>query len=198
MSKNNAIRFDWTTKCLFSMYYTRLWIMVLIWLVPFNGCMVEALEPEPEPEPEPKQQTGPALGTAMNNTLLLQLVNAYRTKGCNCGSEGYFGPVSPVVWNETLQLAAHDHCEDMFINKFFSHTGSDGSNPGTRLNRRNYAWSTYGENIAQGYQTEKDVIEGWMNSSGHCKNIMNPSFKEMGVSKSGNYWTQIFGTRRSY
>jgi uncharacterized protein YkwD len=55
---------------------------------------------------------------------------------------------------------------------------------------------TYGENISNGYKTEQSVIEGWIKSAGHCRNIMNPNVKEMGVAREGDYWTQVFGTRK--
>jgi len=45
------------------------------------------------------------------------------------------------------------------------------------------------------YQTEKSVIEGWIKSSGHCKNIMKPAYKEIGVARKGNYWTLVLGAR---
>ena len=138
----------------------------------------------------------PVKKTEINKDLLLQLVNSYRTAGCNCGSEGYFAPTTPVAWNNLLELAAKDHCEDMLKKNFFSHTGSDGSNLGVRVGRHGYDWQTCGENIAKGFLTEQSVVEGWINSPGHCKNIMHPNFKEMGVSKSGDYWTQVFGTRK--
>ena len=63
------------------------------------------------------------------------------------------------------------------------------------MERQGYNWRTYGENIAKGYANEKDVIEGWINSEGHCRNIMNPNFQEIGIGKEGEYWTQVFGTK---
>lgn len=79
-----------------------------------------------------------------------------------------------------------------------SHTGSDGSDPGARITRAGYTWSTYGENVAYGYSTPEKVMEGWMNSQGHRENILNCSFKEIGIglAQPGNYWTQDFGTAR--
>ena len=127
--------------------------------------------------------------------LLLQLVNSYRTAGCNCGSK-YFPPVEKLVWSDTLTLAAKDHSLDMDRNKFFRHRGSDGSSVGDRVKKHNYIWSAVGENIAQGYPTEEAVIRGWINSPGHCENIMNASFREMGIATSGVNWTQVFATRK--
>jgi uncharacterized protein YkwD len=56
-------------------------------------------------------------------------------------------------------------------------------------------WKTYGENIANGYGTEQAVMTAWLASEGHCKNIMNASFKEIGAGREGNYWTQVFGAK---
>ena len=136
-----------------------------------------------------------ACASESEENLMLQLVNDARASGYSCGSD-YCPPTTPVSWDTTLESVAHDHSLDMYTNKFFSHTGSDGSNPGQRMNRRGYNWKTYGENIALGYQTEEAVIAGWLNSPGHCKNIMNPNFKDMGIAREGNYWTQVFGTKR--
>ena len=158
-------------------------IIFLTALVMFESCAKEAPKTEKEPDKE------------MDTKLLLQLVNSYRVSGCNCGSEGNFAATAPVVWNDQLEQAALDHTEDMFTNNFLSHTGSDGSNPGTRIKRRGYNYKTYGENIARGYQTEKSVIEGWIKSPGHCRNIMNPAYKEIGAARKGNYWTLVLGAR---
>jgi uncharacterized protein YkwD len=72
---------------------------------------------------------------------------------------------------------------------YFNHINKDGKSPGDTLFDAGYQWATYGENIAKGYSTEESAIQGWLNSPGHCRNIMNPSFKEMGIGTSGPYWT---------
>jgi uncharacterized protein YkwD len=76
------------------------------------------------------------------------------------------------------------------------HTGSDGSSAGDRLTTGGYYWTTYAENIAVGYTSEQAVIDGWLKSDGHCKNIMNANVSEMGVATSGAYWTQVFATEK--
>jgi uncharacterized protein YkwD len=83
----------------------------------------------------------------------------------------------------------------MNANKYFSHTGLDGSNAGQRITLAGYTWAAYGENIAMGYSSEQAVMNGWLNSEGHCRNIMNGKFKEMGAGRDGNYWTQDFGSK---
>jgi uncharacterized protein YkwD len=132
--------------------------------------------------------------TTVNQTKMLQLVNNVRSKGCQCG-DTYYYPVPPIVWNTQLETAAYNHTADMAKNNFFSHTGMDGNRGGNRLERGGYHWKTYGENIGQGYKTEKEMIDGWLASPGHCKNIMNKTYTEMGVARVGNLWTQEFGSR---
>ena len=130
----------------------------------------------------------------VNRTLLLQLINNVRKKGCQCGDTFY--PAAPaVVWNSQLEQAALIHSNDMYANKYFSHAAKDGSKAGDRIEDAGYYWRTYGENIAFGYRGETEVVKGWILSPGHCKNIMSKSFKEMGVARVGDYWTQVFATK---
>jgi uncharacterized protein YkwD len=124
---------------------------------------------------------------------LISLVNETRSEGCNCGDE-YYPAVGALTWNELLIQAAQQHANDMGTNDFFSHTGSDGSNAGERITEQGYNWSTYGENIARGQTSPEQVMDSWINSEGHCKNIMNGNFKEFGAGfyADGNYWVQVF------
>ncbi|TAG92031.1 MAG: CAP domain-containing protein, partial [Bacteroidetes bacterium] len=130
----------------------------------------------------------------IDKNKLLQLVNNLRQAGCTCGST--LMPAVPVVtWDDILEKASQDHSKDMNQNNYFSHTSQDGRNPGQRITNAGYIWTTYGENIAKGQSTEEIVMESWKNSEGHCKNIMNVNVREMGVGKSGEYWTQIFAKK---
>ncbi|MBC7827994.1 MAG: CAP domain-containing protein [Chitinophagaceae bacterium] len=130
----------------------------------------------------------------VNETTLLQLVNNVRQAGCACGST-VMPIVAAVTWNDQLETAALNHSNDMNSNNYFSHTGSSGSTAGQRITAAGYNWKAYGENIAKGYSSEQAVMDGWLNSEGHCKNIMSPLFKEMGVARVGAYWSQEFGSR---
>ncbi len=100
-------------------------------------------------------------------------------------------------------MAAERHSQDMATYNFFSHIGSDGLELKDRVDATGYAWSTIGENIAAGQRTVTEVMDGWLRSEGHCKNIMNDQFEQLGVSRVDNeaadfqrYWTQVFGTQR--
>ena len=96
-----------------------------------------------------------------------------------------------------LTQAARNHSQDMAINDFFSHTGSNGSSGGQRMSNQGYDWNTWGENIAAGYTSAQSVMNAWMNSSGHRANILRNSFCDLGVGVISNtngrlYWTQNF------
>jgi uncharacterized protein YkwD len=85
-----------------------------------------------------------------------------------------------------------------------AHTGTDGSEAGTRAARAGYSWRLIGENIAAGQNSAQEAVAGWLESPGHCANLMNPSFTEMGagydISRARMpgfaYWTQVFGVPR--
>jgi uncharacterized protein YkwD len=139
------------------------------------------------------ENTSP-VASSVNKTVMLQLVNDVRKNGCQCG-DTYYNPVPTVIWNNQLEAAAYQHSEDMYRNNYFDHTAPDGSNGGVRIQQAGYNWTSFGENIASGYKSEKEVVEGWLQSPSHCKNIMNRSFKEMGVARAGNYWTQEFAAK---
>jgi uncharacterized protein YkwD len=123
---------------------------------------------------------------------LLAAINEARSTARMCGATTYSATVS-VTWNDDLAEAAYKHSADMATNHFFSHTGSDGNSPATRISQEGYHWSALGENIAYGYPTVEDVIQGWLGSEGHCQNIMSPIFTEIGAAIAGTtnipYWT---------
>jgi uncharacterized protein YkwD len=126
---------------------------------------------------------------------LLSLVNEARSKGCKCGNRK-MPPAAAVAWDDRLESAAVRHSLDMSARNFLSHTGSDGSTLSERITAAGFIWNSCGENIALGYKTEQQVVEGWLKSPEHCKNIMNQEFRFMGVARSGTYWTQDFGGRQ--
>jgi uncharacterized protein YkwD len=129
-------------------------------------------------------------------------INRVRQAGCNCGST-YMPPAQPLVWNNRLELAAIDHARDMAERNYFSHTSKDGRSMEDRIVFAGYQFKGYksfmaGENIAQGQQSIDEVMRGWINSPGHCKNLMNPGLKEVGVAEYNTYWVQDFGGRESF
>ncbi|MBP2675522.1 MAG: SCP-like domain protein [Deltaproteobacteria bacterium] len=139
----------------------------------------------------------PDPGVADIQDEFLDAVNQARSASRMCGSVS-FGPSPPVSWSSNIAMAAWLHSSDMALNGFFSHTGSDGSSAGQRITRQGYAWHTYGENIAVGYPTVASVMAGWLGSEGHCRNLMDPDFTEIGAgyavgafggNPAARYWT---------
>jgi uncharacterized protein YkwD len=130
----------------------------------------------------------------IDKTRLLQLINEARKKGCNCG-EVYYGPAPALAWNEILEKAAFDHSTDMSSKKYFSHDSPSGTTPDQRIKNAGYKWTAYGENIGLGYLDEAAMVKAWLGSTGHCRNIMNRNYKEVGVAKVNGYWTADFGAR---
>ncbi len=131
----------------------------------------------------------------MDNNLMLKEVNKVRSKRCKCGAKK-FKPAPGLTWDVRLAQAAKRHAEDMSKKKFLNHTGSDKSTVAMRVTDEKFTWQLVGENIAEGYPDVVSVVAGWVNSSGHCRNIMNPEFTHLGaaVSSDGKYWVQVFAT----
>ena len=96
--------------------------------------------------------------------------------------------------NWELSRVARYKSQDMKDKKYFSHTSPTYGSPFDMMKSFGISYKTAGENIAYGYSTPEAVVKGWMNSEGHRKNILNPSFTQIGVGyvASGNYWTQMF------
>ena len=128
-------------------------------------------------------------------TEVIRLVNIERAAGANCGSRGTFAAAGPLSLDTELREAARCHSTDMADNDFFDHTGSNGSSFSQRCNAAGYSGSPRGENIAAGYSTPSAVVVGWMNSDGHCANVMNSSADEVGIGyyyKTGTQWTRYW------
>jgi uncharacterized protein YkwD len=135
---------------------------------------------------------------------LLDRINAERRAGATCGGQAK-PAVGALAWNTTLTNAAKAHSQDMIDRDFFDHTNPSGQKPGDRVTAQGYTWGTVGENIAAGQRSVKVVMDGWMSSSGHCNNIMNGSFTEVGVAcvlrqddpnNYTYYWTMVLARPR--
>ncbi|HTE40879.1 MAG TPA: CAP domain-containing protein [Steroidobacteraceae bacterium] len=142
----------------------------------------------------------PATGSAtVVANEVLQLVNKARAQARRCGNKR-FSAAGALSANTTLTRAAAAHAKDMAVHNQVAHEGSDGSSPGVRATRAGYAWKSVGENVAAGQLSAAEVVEGWLSSPGHCSNIMDADFKEMGIAfvvdpktDLGIYWAQLFG-----
>ena len=129
---------------------------------------------------------------------VLELVNAARAESRRCGRRR-FEAVPPLTLSRLLTDAASLHARDMAEQGSLGHRGSDGSQPAERVSRAGYRWQAVGENVAAGQSSAEAVVAGWLQSPGHCANIMGSQFTEMGVafapapSKNPSiYWAQVF------
>lgn len=139
--------------------------------------------PDDPPSTSGDEDSGP-LSKLANEVVAL--TNAEREeKGC-----------APLTKNGTLRRVAAAHSEDMAERNYFDHTNPEGDGPADRAEAAGYD-DFAGENIAMGYSSAKAVVEAWMRSFGHRRNILNCSSTEIGVgvadSSRGLYWTQVFG-----
>lgn len=115
---------------------------------------------------------------------VIRLVNDIRSKN----------GLKPLATNWELSRVARYKSQDMADKKYFSHTSPTYGSPFDMMRSFGISYRTAGENIAYGQRTPKEVVDAWMNSSGHRANILNASYTQIGVGyvSSGNYWTQMF------
>lgn len=115
---------------------------------------------------------------------VLRLVNIERSKA----------GLSSLSTTNTLKAAADKRAQETAVS--FSHTRPDGSKFSTVLQEYGISYRTAGENIAYGQRTPQEVVNAWMNSSGHRANILNGNFNKIGIGvyqKNGViYWSQLF------
>ncbi|MBW4634338.1 MAG: CAP domain-containing protein [Iphinoe sp. HA4291-MV1] len=100
----------------------------------------------------------------------------------------------PLKANAELNYAADKYAEEMSQRGVLSHTGPDGSKPWDRAETVGYEAQMMGENIAAGQRTPQQVVQDWMNSSGHRANILNLRYADIGIGFYNNYWVQDFGS----
>lgn len=139
----------------------------------------QQVQPTAQPVPANTDQAGEVLG----------LVNAARA---NAG-------LAPLNLDGALNSAAARQASDMAAHNFLGHTGSDGSDPGSRASAAGYSWSMIGENAAQRWDVSASgVMDQWMSSAGHRANILTAEFTDMGLAfataADGKvYYTMVLG-----
>lgn len=118
---------------------------------------------------------------------VIRLVNVERTKN----------GLSPLKANAELSKVATTKAQDMINNNYFDHTSPTYGSPFDMMSKFGISYTAAGENIAYGQKDAAEVMNSWMNSSGHRANILNSNFTEIGVGmakdKNGTpYWVQMF------
>lgn len=100
-----------------------------------------------------------------------------------------------LIFDEKLQAAAFSHACDMSKRGYFSHQGKDGSNHVRRLKRQGCAPKISAENIAAGHIEAQPLVDAWMTSKGHRKNILIKRGADrygVGVALAGKAYTHGF------
>jgi len=118
---------------------------------------------------------------------VLELVNAERAK---------YG-LKSLLWDAKLAEVARIKSMDMRDKNYFSHTSPTYGSPFEMMKNFGITYNYAGENIAAGQTTPETVVQAWMNSEGHRKNILNPNYTHLGVGYASggaykHYWTQMF------
>ncbi|MGL4797039.1 MAG: CAP domain-containing protein [Paraclostridium sp.] len=133
-----------------------------------------------------KPNTNPTGEYAKFQQEVVDLVNKERT------SRG----LKPVVFNGELSKVATIKSQDMIDKNYFDHNSPTYGSPFDMMKKFGISYKAAGENIAMGQKTPAQVMNSWMNSDGHRKNILSPDFTELGVGIASNgsslYWTQMF------
>ncbi len=127
----------------------------------------------------------------------LNLVNEARAQGHRCGKR-FWPRAEPVRISATLSEIARQHALDMARRHYFDHVDPSGRTPADRVKAAGYGEQRIAENIAYGPLSTEEAIAGWLDSPGHCENLMEPRFKEMGIAfapagaEHGElYWVQL-------
>jgi uncharacterized protein YkwD len=141
----------------------------------------------------------PAAWSAKEQEILDQ-INVFRSQPRSCGGQPY-SAAPPLTMNAELRLAARLHAQDMADQNYFSHDSLDGRDLMDRINDAGFTGGCpCGENIAAGSNQATDTMTQWINSPGHCANMMQSGFSTIGIgyaynasSTYGHYWVQNFG-----
>lgn len=149
-----------------------------------------------EPDTSPKEpDTSPEEPVALSKTDSAEFNTAYESEVLSLiNAERAKYDLPPLVRDDGAAEVAHVRAKE--IVKSFSHTRPNGKSCFTAAEELGVSYRSAGENIAYGYPTPQKVVDGWMNSEGHRKNILSASFSKIGIgcyeSNGVLYWSQFF------
>jgi uncharacterized protein YkwD len=116
------------------------------------------------------------------------MVNQVRSQARSCG--GVAVAAAPaLVWDARLEDAAQVQSSYQQQIRTMTHTGAGGSDGGQRITTAGFTWSAWGENVGWNYPNAAAMLQGWVNSPGHCLNLMEPAFTHLGWARVGAYDT---------
>lgn len=106
--------------------------------------------------------------------------------------------LGPVKLNEKLNKASEVHAKDLAQAGIISHTGTDGSGHGDRVQRQGYYFTIAAENVATGQKSWEDAFQGWKDSPGHNENLLRDDVVDFGIAlvyepktTYSTYWAMI-------
>jgi len=100
--------------------------------------------------------------------------------------------LKPLIFSQELSRVAEDKAKDMYSRNYFSHTSPTYGSPFDMMRKYGIQFTAAGENIAKGQRTPQEVMDDWMNSSGHRANILSTKYNQIGVGYYNGYWVQMF------
>ena len=147
-----------------------------------------------------------ACGLSIAPDAATRRLTELRLHGAACPS-GAMAAAAPVVWNDRLADAAQVQAREMAKLARMSHRDSRDRGLGERLRAASYPFRTAVENVAVGFASIDDVVDAWLESEGHCENLMNAAVREFGLAcvdadaagapEDRRYWALVLGAQRA-
>jgi uncharacterized protein YkwD len=100
--------------------------------------------------------------------------------------------LQPLHLDLALALAATDRMNDLFAKHYFAHVSPDGIDPFSWIDRRGYPYREAGENLAVGYRTAEEIVDGWMHSPAHRANVLGKDYADVGIATAPHSPTRPF------
>lgn len=92
--------------------------------------------------------------------------------------------VAPLSLNDSLSQAAANKAADMFSKNYWAHNAPDGTTPWVFIKGAGYNYIYAGENLARGFNNASEVVNAWMASPEHKKNMLSPNYQNVGFAVS--------------
>jgi len=149
----------------------------------------------------------PGCGARLSPEEVVQRLNAMRARGLVCPQKALSGVEAPLRWSANLAAVAAAQSNDMAALNHMSHRDSQNRTLAERLAAMGYRFSAAAENVAYGYDSLDAVVQAWVESEGHCENLMNAKVAEFGLACTDSdaarfpgearYWTLVLGAPSS-
>jgi uncharacterized YkwD family protein len=163
--------------------------------IPTQQPTAPAPEPVEQPAAQPVKEQPTQPTQTSEGTSAPSQVSAYEQQVVDLTNQERAKQGLPALKLDTeLSKVAKEKSVDMKNNGYFSHTSPNYGSPFDMMKQFGISYRAAGENIAMGQRSPEEVVNAWMNSEGHRKNILSSSFTHIGVGHvaDGNYWTQMF------